>query len=225
MKKRILSIGIAIVILFAVAGLVACNNDTLTLRDEVNAVGEQVTYLQNGGTATTADLDALLAEIDALKARVAKLEAENAELLAELVDLRQEVQNMVDTKEAERLSADFVLNISVQSATLQFGQNIAVTATFKNQSGEGVDLSHTQSWIMPFIAEWYELDGVLDVNRTVVDDGDSVTRVLHIGSRLPRGRHVLTTTATFDVLLFEGTQIVGAKPFRIESNKIVLTVA
>gem|GEM_PF-2903470 len=219
--RMLITACIAIVMLFAVVTFAGCNNDTLTLRDEVNAVGTQVYYFQNGGEATIADLDALLAQIDELKARINELNAENAELLAEMVKLRQEVYNMVDTIEAERLNADFVLNITAQSATLQFGQSITVTATFKNNTDEQVELSHSSGWIMPSIAYWYPPS---DSRLTVIEPDEIITIEWQLGSRLQRGRHNLIAEATFHTIQRTNGNVVSSQSFTVESNKIVLTV-
>jgi len=221
MKKKIMGIVIAIVMLFAVAGLSACNTNTLTLRDEVDAIGVRVYYLQNGGTATMADLDALLEQIDALKDRVNELEAGNAELLAELVVLRQEVERMADTKEAERLSADFVLNIALSATTLQFGQNLTLEAVFKNNTSEQVELSHSGGWIMPSIAYWYPLDNIL---LTILEPNEIITIEWQLGSRLQRGRHKLIAEATFRTIQRTNGNITSSSTFTVKSNKIVLTV-
>jgi len=222
MKRKILGIAVAIVMLFAVAGLAACNTSTLTLRDEVNAVGAQVYYFQNGGEASTADLDALLAQIDALTARVNELEADNAALLAELADLRQEVQGMVDEREEARLNADFVLNIAVQSATLQFGQNITITATFKNNTSEKAELSHSGGWIMPSIAYWYPLDNIL---LTILEPNEIITIEWQLGSRLQRGRHKLIAEATFHTIQRTNGNMTSSPTFTVKSNTVALTVA
>jgi len=167
-----------------------------------------------------ADTFSLGEEICSLKTRIKASKPENHKLLEEVIMLQQNLQDIVDKREEKRLSADFILNISVQSTSLQLGNNIAITATFQNQSTAPIELSHSSSWIMPSIANWATPD---DIRLTIIDLDEVITVKWQIGDHLEKGRHLLVALATFTRIQRVDGNIVSSQSFIIESNKLVLT--
>lgn len=110
----------------------------------------------------------------------------------------------------------------MQSTTLQFGQNIALKATFKDNTSKQVELSHSSGWIMPSIAYWCPPS---DSRLTIIKPNEIITIEWQIGSHLQRGEHKLTANATFYTLQRTDENITSSPTFVIESNKVVLTVA
>ena len=125
--------------------------------------------------------------------------------------------------------SDFSLEISVNSETLNQGDDIEVEIIFKNLSGKKLNINHSSAMILPYIADKVvimqegEEVGIyleirpLDVVSSVMKK-DEVKRITRsIGSLLPIGEFDLVASAVFQVSGFDNY-------IHVTSNTIVLTV-
>jgi len=127
----------------------------------------------------------------------------------------------------EENTGDFILTISVEKTTVQQGQDIEVTAVFKNQSGKRHNIGRGVSMTVPIVidSEHYQGDTILPASTFDILEIDGViTETRRIGSLLPKGKHTLVARAGFDLLEIEDEKVVAAQPILVESNRIILTV-
>jgi len=122
---------------------------------------------------------------------------------------------------------DFSLTISVENTTLRQGQDIEVTAVFKNQSGKRHKISRPTNMMVPIVigSEHYQGASILPALPPSILEIDEVTTATWpIGSMLPKGEHILVARFGFDLLETGAERIVPAQPILVESNQIILTV-
>ena len=121
---------------------------------------------------------------------------------------------------------DFRIDISVSSTTLRRGENIEVFATFRNLSGERLEIEITGFFIMGWIvvgSEWtprrlaVAVLGVLEIDEVIEN-------TFEVGSLLPRGQHELIVDGRFTIYRPSLDDIQTTERIRVISNTIILTV-
>ena len=249
MNKRVFSLVIAAVLMFSSLAFAGCRREVCdtcncTYGYECICTGCNGCGNENGESELIAyRLSAIGVLEDFVGAKVQTLYTqENWELIQSLFEQGKEKIEQAESKESIRnalatsksaikdipqrdLTAnDFSLTVSVSSEAIQLGQNIQGTATFKNLSGRKIEIAHSQSWIRPFIAVWYDFEGLIDFNQTSIEPEGTISLNFQRGYRLPIGTHALIVTASFDLLVIESHQIIGTIPLVIEAKEIILTV-
>jgi hypothetical protein len=194
--------------------LAACGNDLAEYKANAKTEIENYAVSSDYSTANWTIVFGYIAD-----SKTAIEEAETKPQVDAAVIAAKNTINTVLTKEQEM--ADFILTVTVVSETVQYGQNFEITAVFKNQSGETVEISHSSDWIRPSIANWH---GLNDIHRTVIEKEEELNRKWNIGNELPKGQHTLFVTATFEVLQIVEGAIISSQSFIVESNKIIILV-
>jgi len=144
----------------------------------------------------------------------------------------QEQEEIDRLKEEIRLSADFVLNISMENTTVRQGEDFRVNVEFINQSGEGRTIGFAFGFMAripghidffdpngPRIADLPEPSSVFLENNGVLRNicfwGEEEPNGIFITNRLPRGIHEMSFHFEFGS---------NGRRARIQSNTILLTV-
>ena len=124
---------------------------------------------------------------------------------------------------------DFCLIISVSSTRLRRGNNIEVTAVFRNLSNESFEVSRGHSLIIRYIAGFYNEGhigiGVFDY----IKEYEKRVSTWNIGGKLSRGSHDLKAFSRFGIIYewdkFGDPLLPNAEQnVRLASNIITLTV-
>lgn len=206
MTKKIKYLWLAFIVFFSLVGLTACDaSNNAELQQRIEAAEVENERLQN-------EVNRLKREFEDIKQEKERLESEVARLEEEL--------------EYSKNKEDFVLTISVSSATLQLGEDIEVEMVLKNRSG----WRHTilGSVIMtPVVigSDIYrgDIPGAFNLNILEVDE--TRIRTSRVGCMLTVGEYVVRAKAEFTILQFNSVGIVeSAQDIRLESSAILITV-
>lgn len=222
MGKKIMVLALAAIMTLGIFGLTACNNVSLdsykvtqsqALQDYANAKGEN-NYCEDGWEAVCKAVE------DGNKA-IGDAESKSAVDTA-VMTAKNEI-NAVLTEEQKM--SDFALTISTEKTTLSQGEDFQVEMVFKNNSGETIEITHASSWILPFIAEWFEIESPLDIQLSILEVDEVVEISFKVSCEMPKGQHELKATAAFSIRQFGAKKFVPAKQITIKSNTITIMVA
>ena len=134
-------------------------------------------------------------------------------------------------RENERLSAPFVLTISVEETSLPQGESFRAHVELQNNSGEDVEITYGFLF-QPLIPNWHLFDEIdrppsgqprsrfFEANSIIKNIGFWGDEVWRIGTTLEVGTHELRFNATFYLNWEQENQ----QEISIWSNPIVLTV-
>ena len=221
-KKIILGFFITSLIMIGVFGLVGCDDDPLKSYKDLGKTEIQ-TYADAKGqdNYSTDDWAVICNTVATGKAAVDAAESKSAVDTA-VMTAKNEINAVL--MEEQKMS-DFVLTISTEKTTLSQGEDFQVEMVFKNNSGETIEISHASSWILPFIAEWFEIESPLDIQLSMLEVDEVVEISFKVSCEMPKGQHELKATAAFSIRQFGAEKFVPAKQKTIKSNTIIIMVA
>lgn len=219
MLKKIICLGVALAMMFSLMGCSRVSLDkykaimSTELQEYADAKGED-NYSTEGWQAVCKAVE------DGNKA-IGDAESKSAVDTA-VMTAKNEI-NAVLTEEQKM--SDFALTISTEKTTLSQGEDFQVEMVFENNSGETIEITHASSWILPFIAEWFEIESPLDIQLSILEVDEVVEISFKVSCEMPKGQHELKATAAFSIRQFGAEKFVPAKQKTIKSNTITIMVA
>jgi len=228
--KKIIYLGIALVMLFSMAGLSACDLDLGLAAYKTTAKSEITSHVQGLTQTNYTPANWTLIEQRADEGKTAVEAAESKSSVDTAVTTAKADIDAVEQKDEVE---DFVLTISVEKTTLPQGEDFAVSVTLKNNGEKEYEILYSRLF-------WQEVDGVRLESpisppwlvRTQLFEANSVFcrdteedpfEGLYfdyndwlLGSDFGAGAHELTFVATF--------WLQDEQPIEIKSNTVALTV-